>query len=141
MALPMREQPNMHITPLYVHEPVAGYAVRVSNCVNCCATQNVAGANVGATIARGEKGCHRLQLPDSRLDALAFGTCAQREAHFGRFVAVATRRAHADADAERARREFERIRERQRSDPTGAYDDDPPCAPVGAYTMRPLPDL
>jgi hypothetical protein len=140
MAMPMREQPNMHITPMDVNEPVAGYAVRVSNCVGCCAARNVANANVGATIARGEKGCHRLRHQDSRLEALAFGACAQREAHVGRVVPVATRRTHADADNERARLEFEHVRKMQLREPTDASDE-PFCAPVGTYTSRPLPPL
>ena len=138
--LPMREQPNMHITPLDVYEPVAGYAVRVSNCVDCTAAQNVASPSFGATIARGEKGCERLLLPSSRLETLTFGACAQREAHFGRFVAVATRRTHADADNQRAQLEFERMRAAQSREVDDASED-PPYETVGTYTSRPIPPL
>ena len=135
----MREQPNMHITPLDVYAPVTGYAVRVSNCVDCAATQNVASPSFGETIARGEKACERLRLPDSRLETLTFGSCAQREAHFGRFVAVATRRTHADADNQRAQLEFERMRAAQR-EVTDATEE-PPYDTFGAHTRRPFPPL
>jgi hypothetical protein len=140
MALPLREQPNMHIMPLDVNAPVAGFGVRVSNCVGCCATRTVVSPDFHATIARGEKGCDRLMLPDSRLDTLAFGSCAQREAHFGRFVAVSTRRAHADADNERAKLEFARLRDMQRRELTDASED-LPYEPFGAHTCRPLPPM
>jgi hypothetical protein len=138
--MPMREQPNMHITPLDVYEPVAGYAVRVSNCVDCTATQNVASPSFGATVARGEKGCERLRMPDSRLETLTFGSCAQREAHLGRFVAVATRRTHADADNHRAQLEFERMRAAQSREPDAATEE-PPYDAFGTHTRAPIPPL
>jgi hypothetical protein len=137
----MREQPNMHITPLDVNAPVAGCAVRVSNCaVSCQASTSVAGTSLGATVARGEKGCERLRLPDSRLDGLAYGTCAQREAHSGRFVALATRRSYADEDNRRSQLEFQKMRATQLRELTDATSDLPYEA-FGTHTSAPLPSL
>jgi hypothetical protein len=135
--MPMREQRNVPITPLDVHDPVVGFGVRVVHCADCEPASVVVPPSFGSVLTRGDKSCARFAMPQSRLVPLAYGTCCQREAHTARVIGIPTRLTQADEDNARSQQEFgARSRQQQLAEyEPRLYEG------FGVYTTAPAPPL